>query len=216
MDKIIAAIIKFFTELLKTKTPVPAPVAVPPAKKVWNRATFKEYMNLAIGAYAHVRETEGQNRSKEIDMFNKLADVDIGSPYCVSGAVFGLYPYIIKLAKADGIHLQYAGPSTASSQSFFKRGAKAVIGGPVFGAAAIYQQLANPTRGHFTTCLVDKLNGKKFDTFEFNTSVDIEKNGEMERDGQGASFKTRSIEGYTSMRFLGFVDVYQFFVVDNG
>lgn len=213
---LLKAIVNYFKELFATKTPAPLPPKEEPKKKTWNRETFKEYMNLAIGAYAHVRETEGKNRSKEIDQFNKLADVDLGSPYCVSGVVFGLYPYIVMMAKRDGIKLSYAGPTTASSQSFYKRSAKAYIAKPLFGAAGVYQQLENPTRGHFVTSISDALMNDKFATFEFNTSVNIEKDGHIERDGDGAAFKSRSIKGYTGMRFLGFVDVYQFFVVDNG
>ena len=179
----------------------------------WNRDKFKACLDKACAIFETVREINGNNRSPIIDTFNRLANVDMGSPYCVSGAVYGLYPKIVDLAsQMYNIKLVYCGPLTASSQDFAHDANKFKVLSPKYGCAAIFRNSDDAGKGHFTTCLADSLSTQnKFKTFEFNTSLANEGAGQMERDGQGAAYKDRSTNGYTSKVFVGFFDTFQMF-----
>lgn len=226
MDTLIKFIKDFFKALFLTdKKPIPEEIAktspaAPEAPKFplkkWDRVKFQKCVDKACAIFENVKETNGNNRSPQIDTFNRLASVDMGSPYCVSAAVYGLYPKIIELAmQMHGAELKYVGPKTASSQSFARAAAKWKTLLPRYGCAAIFRNIDDAGRGHFTTCLADNLltDNQYFKTFEFNTSLGAEKPGEMERDGQGAAYKTRSTKGYKDKTFVGFYDVYAMFEV---
>lgn len=191
-------------------------------KPVWNEDMYVEAFNYCIKQYENIRETEGKNRSKAIDLINNTAQVELGSPYCVSGYVYGVYPDIVKYVKDKyNIILKYTGVKTAGSQKFFSKMKEMglEIPEPKPGCAAIYKNIEDGGHGHFTGVTSKFLDDKKsFNTFEFNTSTTKEKDGEMQRDGEGAAYKVRSISGYKGKTFNGFIDVYKAFteVKSNG
>lgn len=127
--------------------------------------------------YTYVRESNGSNRSKEIDLWNKFCNVPMGSPYCAS-----FVSYIHYLAKVDG-------PKTAWSPSCVSRNNvkfESVKGGDVFG---LY---FSSKRRVAHTGFVEKVSGSLVYCVEANTSPNAKSGSSTDRDGDGAHRKTRS------------------------
>lgn len=150
--------------------------------------------------YKDFRESQGKNRSKELDALiirngGKLAD-----PYCLYGLQDILRAVEIKFK------IKFDLPKTGSTQSFFNRvNSIYKTSEPLPYAIGIYQK-GDEYKGHAVLCL-SKIDAEDFSTFEFNTSP--EQGKIVERDGQGCYFKTRSVEGYDDMRLRGFVDIFK-------
>lgn len=155
-----------------------------------------------------IRETNGKNRSPDIDSWNKRTFVPMGSPYCASS----IWCEWEDACKELG--LKFPMKATASSQAFAtqppaKYVRKAGEAGKR-GDAGVLQNIADPGYGHMTVLREDQITGSEyFQTYEFNTD------GEGSRDGDGGYPKTRSIKGDSQKRFRCFVDIPQWILDTN-
>lgn len=141
----------------------------------------------------------GKNRHPIIDEFNKWAGVAVGSPYCLSGALYRLDETCNILGLKNPVG------RCAGTQSFYDLAPakykntfdRLVLPGDI----GIMQVVLDQTRGHAFIVAEKKEPGvKKVKTYEYNTG------SSGERDGEGFFEKTRT-DDITTMRVRGFVDV---------
>ncbi len=148
--------------------------------------------------YKDFRESEGKNRSKDIDALIIRNGGNMADAYCMFGCQDILRSVEIKF------NIKFDLPKTGSTQKFFNNTKPEYkTSTPDRLMIGIYQH-GDEYKGHAIWCL-GKQDKKQVATFEFNTSPDAGK--EVIRDGQGCYFKTRNIEGYGDMRMRGFVDI---------
>jgi len=150
--------------------------------------------------YKDLRESQGKNRSKDLDALILRNGGKLADPYCLYGLQDILRAVEIKF------NIKFDLPKAGSTQSFFNRTKPEYkTSEPLSYSIGIYQK-GDEYKGHAVLCL-SKIDSEDFSTFEFNTSPEQGKN--IERDGQGCYFKTRSLEGYDDMRLRGFVDIFK-------
>lgn len=161
---------------------------------------------------AKLRETGGKNRGPRIDSFNKRTGVEMGSPYCASGA----WCAIDDACKDLG--LKNPMMPTASSQAFRKE--KYVPGKYMNhvagekGDVAVFQVPDDPSHGHVATLrLTQPSPSTHFSTVEYNTD------GSGTRDGDGAYYMARNTIDKSSLNagklFICFTDVPQWILDFN-
>ena len=189
----------------------PAPVVSRPAEKVIpNRYEMAQVLRSMIngsiptrvGPYYQIKETNGNNRSKAIDMIIKAQGGDLGESYCQYGQQEMLdelcryYDISRKKVRIPG------GGSTRSvwdnTPQQYKRAAPDLM-------RWVTWQHGTSWRGHVGMCFSMSKDGS-FQTFEFNTS--LVSSGGVVRDGEGASWCDRNTKGSGDMHILGYVDIY--------
>lgn len=143
------------------------------------------------------RETEGENRGPKIDEWNRAIGAVLGSPYCCSGPQYRLK------ALASTIGCKLVLPYSAGSQDIWQRTLPEYKKAePSKGRIAMFRSTANPSRGHFATCMgVLKPDGLSFSTIEYNT------NAVGSRDGDGVMVGSRKLSGNGNLQLLGFIDL---------
>ena len=127
--------------------------------------------------YLNVRE-EGYNRSKDIDKWNTLTGVELGSPYCAS--------FVSWVNHAVGVHA----PISAWAPDQVRRNNvpfSSLKAGDVFG---IYFQ-SKKRVAHVG--FVDRVKGNFLMTVEANTSPDAVAGSNADRDGQGVYARRRPV-----------------------
>jgi hypothetical protein len=151
-------------------------------------------------AYMNFRESEGYNRSKDIDPMILRNGGTLGIPYCM----FGQQDILRAVEKKFNVKFDL--PKTGSTQKFWAD-TKAIYKTqtPVPYSIGIYQK-GDLWKGHAVQCR-GSVNSKEFATFEFNTSPDA--GPDIVRDGQGCYFKVRPLSGYGDMKLKGFVDIFK-------
>ena len=155
-----------------------------------------------LGALKNIRETQGDNRSPEIDKLICGHGGALGESYCQYGQQ-EILDDLCKYYKIDRKKLNL--PIGGSTQQVwnlvpreFKRQEPDV-------ACWVTWQHSNGWVGHVGMCLTKESNGH-FRTFEFNTSLKAD--GSVERNGQGASYCSRSVVSTGNMKIRGYTDVY--------
>lgn len=127
--------------------------------------------------YLYVRE-EGYNRSQDIDAWNRLAGVDLGSPYCASFVSF------------VNAQVGLKAPISAWAPDQVRRNNvpfSSLKSGDVFG---IYF----PSKKRIAHVgFVDRIKGSFLLTVEANTSPDAVAGSASDRDGQGVYARRRPV-----------------------
>lgn len=127
--------------------------------------------------YTYVRESKGANRSKEIDAWNKLTGVPMGSPYCAS--------FISFVNKSVGVKAPISAWSpdlVAKNNIPFEKIGKGDVGGLYFPSK---KRVAH-------VLLVEKVQGNNVYTVEANTSPNASAGSASDRDGDGVHRKIRN------------------------
>lgn len=153
--------------------------------------------------YMKFRESEGKNRSKDIDALIIRNNGQMADAYCMFGQQDILRAVEIKF------NIKFDLPRTGSTQKFFNNTKNEYKhADPKPYSLGIYQY-GDEYKGHAVLCLTEYIDPEKeyFTTFEFNTSADAGPN--IERDGQGCYFKKRPVDGHGSMHLRGFVDIFK-------
>lgn len=146
--------------------------------------------------YMAIREEFGKNRGKELDALILRNGGSLGDPYCV----FGLQD--ILRATEINFNIEFDLPRGGSVVSFYnqvKAEYKGLLPRPYSIACYRYDQ---SWQGHAGLSL-SKVGIQEHSTFEFNTSPNATE--EIVRDGEGAYFKVRNIQGFGKMKLMGFV-----------
>jgi hypothetical protein len=158
-------------------------------------------------AFMHIRETHGHNRSPFIDQIIRNQGGSLGDPYCM----WGMQEAIDELCIYYGINRQLVSlsiPKGGSTQQVFARSAEHLKKFyPIPMSMVFWRQNSNPTRGHVGMVTGPITHDSAFQTFEFNTA--IQSIDEVVRDGEGAGFLMRRLNGTGTMKIIGYVDVYQ-------
>lgn len=128
--------------------------------------------------YTYVRESNGPNRSKEIDAWNKYCDVPLGSPYCSS-----FISYMFKESGVKGPRTAWSPAMVETNRVAFKDIQKGDIGGLYFSSKG---RIAH-------VFIVEKIDGKYLRTFEANTGKDAIIGSTTDRDGDGCHRRLRSV-----------------------
>lgn len=148
--------------------------------------------------YMNFRENGWQNRSSDLDEMMKRQDQSLGAAYCL----IGIQDILRAVESVQKIHFDL--PKTGSTQRFFDQTKEEYkITEPKPLAIAIWR-LKGTSSGHAGLCLGRATNGR-FPTFEFNTSP--QDTDAIERNGEGAYFKSRLLGGFEQMELRGFVDI---------
>ncbi|HEY9705661.1 MAG TPA: hypothetical protein V6C58_24695 [Allocoleopsis sp.] len=151
-------------------------------------------------AYMNFKESNGNNRSKDIDEMNKRNGVSLGAPYCMTGI------QDIMRAVEKKFNVKFDLPATPSTQEFWtKSKTDYKLTSPKTFTVAIFRK-GETWQGHAALCL-GAINSQEFSTFEFNTSPQA--TSEIIRDGEGCYFKVRPVAGYGDMKLRGFVDIFK-------
>lgn len=149
----------------------------------------------------------GKNRHPLIDEFNKYCGVPLGSPYCLSAIMYRLNGACALLGLKNPI------PKIASTQILFNTAPVKYIflENPVAGEIGIMQSRADPSRGHAFVVRHDKLvTDKTLLTLEYNTGPDLG------RDGDGVYNKIRTMNGTSTLKMRGFIDLVSWVLSENG
>jgi hypothetical protein len=150
--------------------------------------------------YMNFRESDGHNRSPDIDAMILRNKGQLGDSYCLHGiqdilrAIEKTFDFTIDLPKTGGVVKFWEGVRPEYKSPHPKK-----------YFIACYQTIGART-GHAALSL-GPINDKEFATFEFNTSPEI--SDEVVRDGAGAYYKTRKIQQIGRMTLLGFVDIFE-------
>lgn len=127
--------------------------------------------------YTYVRESNGPNRSKEIDLWNKYTGASMGSPYCAS-----FVSYIHKEAGIKGPLSAWSPDCVAKNNIKFSD----VQHGDVFG-------MYFASKGRVAhTGFIDQIKGSMVYTVEANTSPTSSYGASSDRDGDGVFAKMRA------------------------
>lgn len=147
--------------------------------------------------YILFRESAGKNRSVDIDAMIKRNGGTLGDPYCV----FGIQDILRNLETEFGVTIDL--PKTGGVLKLWE-GTKNQYKtqDPSEISIGCYQK-ADTRFGH--AVLVLNTGPKYISTFEFNTSDNSDDS--IVRDGEGAHYKNRIIEGIGEMKLLGFIDI---------
>ena len=208
MKEIIIKILEAILSLFK-KTAKPIQDVVKPKENVAVIETPLNKLHRAIIAccdeYNKKTETAGKNRASWIDPMVKYFHGNLGDPYCAYGILFVLFVKVKEYYLVHyNEHIDFNLPMTGSTQKLWNDSSKRYHTDKAKpGSIAIWKKKGT-YRGHAAFCLSYSDQGI-FKTFEFNTSS---KNSlEVVRDGEGAYYKTRDMDGYSDMQLLGFIDL---------
>jgi hypothetical protein len=189
---------------------VPAPATTPATHKVPTRA---EMTAVATGliegtipnrlgvAYKKIRETQGKNRSREIDMIITKQGGSLAEPYCQYGQqefldqlcdYYGIDRKAVKIPEGGGTLNVFAGVPS-----------KYKIKAPVPMSWTTWRH-GSTAKGHVGMNFTPPVNGK-YHMFEFNTSA----GSEVVRDGEGAMWTDRTTGTIGDMIPQGYTDIYQ-------
>lgn len=209
---------EFVKQLFKAKIPAklpvpqaPAPQPAPtPAGPLTREFLRGLYLNLChnssggVTPYKKIRETDGKNRSLQLDVLIKAQGGSLGEPYCVYGQQQAIDDLCsILMLKRSSIAI----PEGGSSQRVFKKSPdRFKKSKPAPMRLVVWQYLSDPTHGHFGMCLSDADSNGSFQTFEFNTNPDP---SAVVRDGQGAHFVNRNASGTRTMKIIGYIDLFE-------
>lgn len=150
--------------------------------------------------YMNFRETEGNNRSFDLDQLIQRNGGQLGDSYCV----FGIQDILRGAEKAFGISFDL--PKGGSVVGFYKSvKPEYKISTPKPYSIGCYE-LDGSGLGHMVLSY-GPINPKEHSTFEFNTSPNATQ--EIVRNGAGCYFKVRNTEGFGKMKLLGFVDIFE-------
>lgn len=149
--------------------------------------------------YKNLKETNGNNRSPDLDKMILRQGGRLGEPYClyiqqdILDCIRLKFNCIIRLSEGGG------------TQDFFDSTSDMYISEkPLPLSIGIYQNKDDEEKGHAVLCLSYMNSHNEFTTFEGNTSSD---NHDVVRDGEGCYFKSRKLD-YPSKRIRGFIDIY--------
>jgi len=163
--------------------------------------TYLRLMRTHVGE----RENRGPNRSVVIDAINLRAHSSLGAPYCLAGATCVLDDACKELGLKNPVGT-HAGTQSwwASVPAMYRRGSGRV------GFIGIYQHRADHAHGHAVVVASDEDSDMNFQTIEFNTNPDGDRNGD------GVYARERSAHGDARLVLKGFVDVVQWICDANG
>ena len=157
-------------------------------------------------AYQNIRETHGNNRSPFIDKLIKRQGGTLADPYCMWGMQESI-DELCRYYKIDRRLVSLSIPKGGSTQLVFKNSSEHLKHqNPMPMRMVFWRQNSNPARGHVGMVVTELNQDSSFGTFEFNTSVSTQH--EVIRDGQGAGFLIRRLNGTNTMTIIGYVDVY--------
>jgi len=129
--------------------------------------------------YLYVRESNGPNRSKDIDEWNRMAKVPMGSAYCAS--------FISAMHKKVGI---IPGPDSAWAPSVVSQNRVSFSQIQRGDCGGIYF----PSKGRIGhVFIVDSVDNKYIRPIEGNTSPSASYGSASDRDGDGCFRKLRSV-----------------------
>lgn len=187
-------------------SPSPAtqtPVGLPSRDEVI--AVYRDMANGKIpvpgGAWKDIRETHGKNRSPVLDAMILRQGGRLGEPYCMYGQQEALDElckhYKVSRRKVDL-------PEGGSTQSVWEAVPKRFKTQSYIPFCWWIWRKGEEWKGHVGMGIGPEQKGSA-ETFEFNTG----RGNGLERDGEGAHFKTRDIaNGYPGYITRGYVDVY--------
>lgn len=154
------------------------------------------------GPYKNIRETQGKNRSPQIDPLIKRQGGKLGDAYCLWGqqeildelcAYYGLNRKDVPIPEGGGTQKEF---------SIIPKRFK--VAAPVAVGWAFWRH-KNGT-GHVECSLSGPIEGTSvFKTFGFNTTAH---GNDVVRDGQGAGYMSRETVKVGDMAPLGYVDIY--------
>ena len=154
--------------------------------------TIKDYDSISPLALkiAHtqlnVRETNGKNRSKQIDLYNKTAGVPLGSPYCAAG-VYWCFKTASDSLKVKNI-LKQTGSANGQFDYCRAKGVKDSVYNAGSGSLIVWKYNSS-YNGHIE--IVNRvLNSSNVETIGFNTSSGT---SGSQRDGEGVYIRQRNI-----------------------
>jgi len=161
------------------------------------RADLIQAIHREMDGYIGISESDGPNRSPQIDSFNKFMKVPLGSAYCLSGLWYAL-DNIAQIYGAININL----PKTGHCLTF-ARDTKPIYKSknPEPGDFGIYQ-MGGTASGH--AVYVQKILNDQIKTVEFNT---VGSDKKMIREGDGCFYRERPIVGIGNMKLVTFVRV---------
>lgn len=136
----------------------------------------------------------GKNRADWIDPINQWMGIPLGSAYCLSGILY-------LLNRLETIYqVDFGLPKIPSTQRFWTAiNDDLKLSGPEPYTIGIMRSKIDSTRGHAVLALDKPDESGWFNTFEFNTDLG------GSRDGDGAMFTKRHIDGTKNLKFVGFV-----------
>lgn len=157
-------------------------------------------------AYQNIRETHGNNRSPFLDKMIRKQGGTLADPYCMWGMQESI-DELCRYYKIDRRLVSMSIPKGGSTQTVFRTSSEAFKHqSPLQMRMVFWRQNSNPSRGHVGMVVSGLRQDSSFSTFEFNTSVTTQ--DEVVRDGQGAGFLSRRLNGTGTMAIIGYVDVY--------
>lgn len=133
----------------------------------------------AARAMIHLQETNGDNRSAEIDLMHRVTGVGMGEPWCMSFVQSCLAYVERRIGIVSPLTLDAACVTVWKSSPAEMR-VKSI---PLAGAIVIWQNIDKPSRGH--TGFVMDCDGTSLKTIEGNTSPSNDPNSAVESDGDG-------------------------------
>jgi hypothetical protein len=156
-------------------------------------------------AYYLIRETHGHNRSPHIDTLIKRQGGTLGDPYCM----WGMQECLDELCDYYAVNRRLVLiPEGGATQTVFARTVPTIKKQiPMPMTMVFWRQNSNHSRGHVGMVVSDLAQNSSFRVFEFNTNISNQ--NEVVRDGEGAGFVTRRLNGTQTMTIIGYVDVYQ-------
>lgn len=197
--------------------PTPTPVATPPVKPAARPPTREEVLAVVLDliegrranrlglAYKLIREDQGKNRAKAIDLLILGQGGELAEPYCQYGQQ-ELIDELCRVYKID--RKKVVIPEGGGTQRVFDTTPEHLKRSVPDALTWITWSYGNG-HGHVGMCLA-KAQAKLVRTFEFNTSA---YGDEIVRDGEGAEYCSRSIEGgklgSQAVTIRGYIDVYQ-------
>lgn len=149
--------------------------------------------------YMNFRETQGKNRSPDLDAMITRNGGKLGDPYCV----FGLQDILRACEKRFKCEIDL--PKTGGVLNLWqntKPEFKTQTPRPF--TIGCYRK-GESLHGHAILCF-GEINNKELSSFEFNTSPNADP--EIIRDGEGCYFKVRQTQGFGAFKLLGFIDIF--------
>jgi hypothetical protein len=156
----------------------------------------------------HVAEKEDPNLPHHMTPWvvelNKRVGAPPGSAYCITGATCTLQDTCKRLGLKDvvGLHCGTQQFYRSSPEKYKSQVAKK-------GMIGIFVDRDDPDHGHAVVVSSDPTLPSAFNTIEFNT------NSDGDREGNGVWRHNRLMSGTQGLKLLGFVDVCQWVLDDN-
>lgn len=182
----------------KPDTPTPEPVN---PSKLPTRSEVSAFIESLLNTrYNGMKETQGKNRSPELDALIKRQGGALGEPYCL----YGIQDVLDEVRKKFNVTIDL--PEGGSTQSFWEGVKKEYkTQTPATCQVGIYRK-GETWSGHAVMPMSGANESGVYRTFEFNTNLNATM---LERDGEGCGFRTRNTKGYIGYNLRGFVDIYK-------